>query len=244
MKVLIFNGSPRKKKGITDRISQWFMEGAREAGAETETVYLTEKKINYCKGCFNCWFVTPGKCIQKDDMEEMKSKYAESDIIGFASPVYVDGFTAQFKTLLDRFISGGQPFIEFRDEGHSRHPGRGKGKKKRKLVLISTCGFGEKDNFKPIILHMKAIVKNFTGAEYLGALVRPMGGAMDLIKDEQPEKVKKIKDSFRQAGIEAVSKGIISQELQDAVSESLMSVKEYVSRLNNLFRGIIKENKT
>ncbi len=241
MKVLAYNGSPRTKAGITDRITQWFMQGAREAGAEIETVYLAKKKINYCTGCFNCWFVTPGKCIQKDDMADMKSKFRDADIIVLASPVYVDGFTAQMKTLLDRFISGGSPFVEFRD-GHSRHPG-GKGKKIRKMVLISTSGFGELDNFDPMVQHMKAIIKNFPKTEYAGALLRPMGGCMDIIKDEAPEKVEGIKQAFIKAGFAICKFGEISEEIQNAVSAELLTVKEYVGRLNKLFAGNIEQNK-
>ena len=44
MKILAINGSPRGKKSNTDRILQPFLEGAREAGADTETIYLKGKK--------------------------------------------------------------------------------------------------------------------------------------------------------------------------------------------------------
>jgi multimeric flavodoxin WrbA len=238
MKVLAFNGSPRTKSGITDRITQWFLQGAQEAGAEAETVYLAKKDINYCTGCFNCWFVTPGKCIQKDDMAEMKAKYGRADLIVFASPVYVDGFTAQMKTLLDRFISGGSPFVERDRDGHTRHLSGGKSGKIRKLALISTCGFGERDNFAPMIMHMKAVTKNFPKSEYIGALTLPMGGALDILKDEQPELIKTRKSMFYEAGIEAVKSGIISEKLQDSISEPFMSAKEYIGRLNSVFRGL------
>ena len=36
MKILAFNGSPRMKRSNTDQILQPFLEGARQAGAETE----------------------------------------------------------------------------------------------------------------------------------------------------------------------------------------------------------------
>ena len=45
MKFLAFNGSPRGTNGNTDQILQPFLEGAREAGVETETVYLKDKQI-------------------------------------------------------------------------------------------------------------------------------------------------------------------------------------------------------
>ncbi len=243
MKVLAFNGSPRMKNGITDKILQTFLKGAASAGAETETVYVAKKNIKFCSGCFNCWFVHPGKCIHKDDMIEIRRQIKAADLIVLGSPVYFDGFTAQIKTMLDRLIAGGMPFIEIRDD-HFRHPSRGGEKKIRKMLLISTCGFGEKDNFDPIIHHMQAIARNFATGEYMGALVRPVGSTLEMLKDENPEGVKSVLDAFFQAGVEAVTKGTISEELQEAVSVPLIPLKEFVDRANKMFHELIAEKKT
>ena len=51
MKVLAINGSPRGKKGCTDKILQPLLDGMREVGAETEAVYLAGKKIHHCSSC-------------------------------------------------------------------------------------------------------------------------------------------------------------------------------------------------
>ena len=242
MKILAFNGSPRMKRGVTDQILQTFLKGAASAGADTETIYVAEKNIKFCTGCLNCWFVTPGTCIHKDDMPEIREKIRAADMVVLGSPVFFDGFTAQIKMMLDSLIAGGVPFIEFRD-GHSRHPSRGGEKKKRKMLLISTCGFGEKDNFDPIITHMKAMAKNFATGEYMGALVRPVGSTLELLKDENPEGVKGVLDAFYQAGSEAVTKGVISEELQEAVAVPLISLKEFVNRANKLFHDMIADKK-
>lgn len=243
MKVLAFNSSPRMQKGVTDKILQTFMDGAKYAGADTETVYLTKKNIKYCIGCFNCWFVHPGKCIHDDDMPEIRKQIRDADLIVFGSPVYFDGFTAQMKTMLDRLIAGGMPFIQVRD-GHFRHPSRGGEKKVRKMLLVSTCGFGEKDNFDPIIAHMKAIAKNFATGEYMGALVRPVGSTLEMLQDENPDGVQGVLDAFYQSGVDAVSKGVISKELQEAVSVPLIPLKEFMERANKMFLEMIDQKKT
>ena len=241
MKVLAFNGSPRMKKGVTDSLLQTFLDGAESAGAQTETVYVANQKIKYCVGCFSCWFKHPGKCIHDDDMLMIRKKIKAADIIVFGCPVYFDGFTAQMKTMLDRLIAGGSPFIENRD-GHARHPSHGKEKKVRKLLLISTCGFGERDNFDPMIHHMQAMARNFATGEYMGALVRPMGQTMEMLEPEKPDDVSAIREAFYRAGEEAVSKGTISAELQDAVAAPLISFEEFVRRSNALFKELIAGN--
>ena len=47
MQVLAINGSPRGAKGNTERVLQPFLEGAREAGAETEVIYLKDHEIKH-----------------------------------------------------------------------------------------------------------------------------------------------------------------------------------------------------
>lgn len=46
-KVLIIAGSPRKD-GNSDLLARQFAKGAAESGNDVETVYLREKKLNYC----------------------------------------------------------------------------------------------------------------------------------------------------------------------------------------------------
>ena len=103
MKILAVNGSPRGPRGNTDCVLQPFLEGAREAGAETETVYLKDKQINTCLGCFTCWTKTPGVCVHKDDMPELLDKLREADIVVHATPLYVFTKDRHEQRLAERF---------------------------------------------------------------------------------------------------------------------------------------------
>jgi putative NADPH-quinone reductase len=234
MKILAIQGSPRMKKGYTDKCLQTFLAGAKEAGADTETVYLSKMNIKYCTGCFNCWIVTPGKCIyrDKDDMLGLLQSWKGVDVMIWATPVYIDGVSAQLKTMMDRMLPGALPYIDASEEGHSQHPSRRKAKEKKKLLLMSTCGFGEIDNFDPMVMHIKAAVKNMADYDYAGALLRPMAGGLDENINKNTEKVQEVLDAYTKAGKELVTEGVISEESFKAVSVPLMSMKELAENTN------------
>jgi multimeric flavodoxin WrbA len=100
--ILVLSASPRKS-GNSDLLCDQFMTGAKEAGHETEKVFLKDKKINYCTGCGSCF---NGKnCSQKDDMGSILDKMISADVIVMATPVYFYTMNAQMKTLIDRTCS-------------------------------------------------------------------------------------------------------------------------------------------
>lgn len=224
MKVLAINSSPRMNKGNTAMILNPFLEGMKEAGAEVELFYTKKLKINPCTGEFNCWLKTPGKCYQDDDMKILYPRIDAADVIIFATPVYVDGVTGPMKNLMDRIIPLVKPFFELRDN-HCRHPVRGEAKV-RKLVLVSNCGFWEKDNFDPLIVHMKAICKNLS-AEFSGALLRPHGEAMPGML-EMGAPIGDIFEAANEAGRQLVREEKMSQETLDIVSRELLPRDMYI----------------
>lgn len=55
MKVLVFNGSPKREASDTLHMTRAFLDGMREAGpVEVEIVHVVDKRIDYCLGCFAC----------------------------------------------------------------------------------------------------------------------------------------------------------------------------------------------
>jgi multimeric flavodoxin WrbA len=102
-KILVLSSSARRN-GNSSTLSDEFIRGAHEAGHKAEKIFLRDKKINGCLGCFACQ-KNGGECIQNDDMSEIYSKMLAADVIVFVSSVYFYSFNAQMKTVLDRTIA-------------------------------------------------------------------------------------------------------------------------------------------
>ena len=233
MKILAINSSPRKQNGNTEKILKPFLEGAREAGAETEVVYLQGKKINPCLGCYKCWVKTPGVCVQKDDMAELLKKWRNADIVVYATPLYIFGMNAQLKIFFDRIIPEALPFIEV-DDGHCTHPFRHK-RKIAGMVVISNCGFHELDNFDEMIAHFKTIAYHGK-IDFLGALLRPEGEFLQLGENLMPDAVKAIYDAAREAGRQVVKQRAISKDVLEAVSRELLPFEQFLEGANAYFK--------
>ncbi|MFX1565321.1 MAG: flavodoxin family protein [Promethearchaeota archaeon] len=232
MKILALNSSPRKARGGTATVLNAFLEGAKEAGAGIDLVYVHDLKIKPCLGCFNCWIKTPGVCVQKDDMKEVLDKWLSSDALVLATPVYVDGMTSTLKALLDRSIPRVQPFFEIRND-HCRHPPR-IDRKPMKVALVSVSGFTELDNFDPLVAHIQGFCKNLNG-KYAGALLRPLGAQLLAFK-QMGIPVDDIFEAMKQAGKEFVEKGQISSKIQEIISREIVPRSEYIKRLNQGFQ--------
>lgn len=100
MKIVGINGSPRGNNSRTLRLVEAVLDGAQERGAETELIDLSALDIEYCIGCQVCY--AEGACIQGDDLSDVAAKMVRADGIVLGSPVYINGVTAQLKTMIDR----------------------------------------------------------------------------------------------------------------------------------------------
>jgi multimeric flavodoxin WrbA len=100
MKVVGLIGSPRGKKSTTRKLLERALEGAADAGAETEIIDITKYDIKYCISCEKCY--STGRCVLKDDFNEVFDSLLAADGIVLASPVYFNSVSAQMKTFIDR----------------------------------------------------------------------------------------------------------------------------------------------
>jgi multimeric flavodoxin WrbA len=101
MKVVAFNGSPRKK-GNTEILIQEVFKVLKTEGVETEIVPLGNKPVYGCTACMECKEMKDGKChINNDYLNLCIEKMTEADGIIIGSPVYFADVTSEVKALID-----------------------------------------------------------------------------------------------------------------------------------------------
>lgn len=102
MKVVAFNGSPRKD-GNTNTLIDRVLRELDGEGIETEVVQLAGREIRGCIACFRCFENLDGRCaVKKDAANECIEKMTQAQAIILGSPVYFQDVTAEMKALIDR----------------------------------------------------------------------------------------------------------------------------------------------
>ena len=98
-KIVIISTSPRRNSN-SEALANAFAKGSAESGNDVESISLRGKDMRFCLGCFTCQ--KTGKCVIRDDMNEIVLKMEQADVLVFATPIYYYEMSGQMKTLLDR----------------------------------------------------------------------------------------------------------------------------------------------
>lgn len=102
MKVVAFNGSPRKE-GNTYHALKAVCTQLEAEGIETEIIWTGGQDIKNCRACNMCARNRDEKCVlQGDDVNEWIQKMKDADGILLGAPVHFSGMAAGFKAFLDR----------------------------------------------------------------------------------------------------------------------------------------------
>lgn len=103
MKVVAFNGSP-KKEGNTYHAIKILAEQLEKDNIEVEIIHVGNKNIHGCTACNSCFKTRDERCIIDDEVNGWIQKMKEADGIIFGSPVHFSDISAVMKAFLDRAI--------------------------------------------------------------------------------------------------------------------------------------------
>ena len=225
MKILVFNGSPKKEKSDTLHITHAFLNGMSEAAPqEVQCIDVIDQKINFCLGCFACK-QNGGSCVQDDAMYGILEKILDSDLLLFSFPLHSYGMPAPLKNLIDRMlplssmamasVNGRYTHIGQRDYAHLRY------------LMICGCGFpNSKQNFEPAIAQFKLLFPS--GHTILTVPESPMFNAPEAAAVTVPrlELVKK-------AGRQYTETGTIEETLLAEVGSPMIPEEVYAKIVND-----------
>lgn len=160
--MLALMGGPRKGWN-TDTLTDAVLQGAEEAGAQVEKIYLDDCSVRPIAEV--CDDRKKREDLRADDdFPGLLEKFLNAQIILWATPVYWQGVSAQMKCFIDRLSAyfGRPPYAErFDGKGH---------------VVICTHGSKEPETARWVTEPMKVTVEVLRG-RYLGDLgVSTSGG--------------------------------------------------------------------
>lgn len=222
MNVLIINGSPRGQKSNSLRLSKAFAEGALDATGEGELKVLdvSSLRIESCRGCFYCWQNKEGDCVIEDDQEQFLSSRVWADLTVWSFPLYYAGVPGHLKTAIDRQLSFSSPVKK------ANQPSL----KKKKQVVISTCGYGELKNSYDGV---RALFAHLCEGGNYDAIFCAQGELLrqplpPFVPDQVARRIAGYVDTVRQAGRQWASVGI-TVETRRALDEPLIPIDVYES---------------
>ena len=226
MNILAFNSSPRDHEtSKTELVLQKFLEGARRAGAATETLYLRNYKINHCLGCYSCWLQTPGRCVQKDDMAEVLfDRYLAADLVVLATPIYHATLNARMKLLVERTLPMMDPLAEAPEAGGVSH----RFEKMPKVVALSVAGYWDQTMFQALSLTWRMSLGN----DLIAEIYRHSSEFLSV--PEFRTQAQTVLDAVAQAGEEVVRQGRVTPETTAALAQPL-APPEIMARLAREF---------
>ncbi len=99
MKVIAFNGSPRKG-GNTEILLVESIRGVNDQGGDVTTYNLDSLNLRPCLNCGKC--DNEGLCVVKDDMQTIHQAIRSADRIIVSSPIFFFSVSAQIKIMIDR----------------------------------------------------------------------------------------------------------------------------------------------
>ena len=92
-KITVVTGSLHRR-GASFLLTDEFIRGAKEVGAEIYRFDAAIRRVTACSGCDHCGLGS-SPCVYRDDMFELSPHLIDCDLVVLSTPLYYFGFSAQ-----------------------------------------------------------------------------------------------------------------------------------------------------
>ena len=223
MKILVFNGSPKREKSDTLCITRAFLEGMAAGEQQVKVITAVDQHVAYCTGCFACMH-NGGTCIHDDDMKGILEEILQSDLLIFSFPLYCYGMPAPLKAIIDRILPLSKMTMEKVGDRYE-HVCQGDYSHLR-YVMISGCGFpNSRQNFEPAVAQFKLLFPS--EHTILTVPESPMFNVPQAAVVTVP-RLQQVKEAGRQYA----ETGTISPELLSAICAPMIPEEQYAAIVN------------
>lgn len=225
MKILVFNGSPKKDKSDTMHITRAFLAGIKEKiSPEVKVINVIDSHIEYCRGCFTCK-LNGGTCVYDDDMKIILPEIIASDLLIFNFPLYCYGMPAPLKALVDRTLPLSSMRMKW-DGNRYIHVGQADFSHLHYLMICG-CGFpNSRNNFEPMVAQFKLLFpQNYT---IITVPESPMFNAPEATGVTQPRL-----ELVQKAGKQYAERWGIDDELLREIGSPMIPEETYAAIVNS-----------
>lgn len=225
MKILVLNGSPKREKSDTLRITRAFLDGMEEAAPQQiRILHAIGQRVAYCTGCFSCMH-NGGTCVHDDDMRAILKEILSSDLLVLSFPLYCYGMPATLKAIIDRTLPLSSMAMEKVGDRYE-HVGQANYSHLRYLMICG-CGFpNSQHNFEPAVAQFRLLFPQ--GHTILTVPESPMFNAPEAAIVTEPRLA-----LVRQAGHQYADSGIIDDALIREISSPMIPEEQYAAIVNS-----------
>ena len=224
MKILVFNGSPKKEKSDTLHITRAFLDGMKDAALqEVQLLHVIDQHIEFCSGCLAC-MRNGGVCRHDDDMRSILEDILASDLLLFSFPLYGYGMPAMLKNLIDRTLPLSSMAMRKVGERYE-HVGQAD-LSHLKYLMICGCGFpNSAQNFEPAVAQFKLMFRS--NHTIITVPESPMFNAPEAAVVTVPRLA-----LVREAGRQYAANGRIDAELLSRIGSPMIPEESYAKIVN------------
>ena len=224
MKILVFNGSPKKEKSDTLHITRAFLDGMKDAALqEVQLLHVIDQHIEFCSGCLAC-MRNGGVCRHDDDMRSILEDILASDLLLFSFPLYGYGMPAMLKNLIDRTLPLSSMAMRKVGERYE-HVGQAD-LSHLKYLMICGCGFpNSAQNFEPAVAQFKLMFRS--NHTIITIPESPMFNAPEAAVVTVPRLA-----LVRESGRQYAANGRIDAELLSRISSPMIPEESYAKIVN------------
>ena len=232
-KILLLRGNTREK-GYTKYFTDLFVQGVRETDASLKDVTLPLRDIRACLGCYACWVSTPGRCVQRDDMDELLPEFQAADVLVCATPLYFYTMSSDMKRFFERTLPVTREGLVATPQGLLRNRIRDPEQwRKKTLITIVVGALRDLETFRGVNETFKLLADGMD-MELGGQLTRPESHLISFLYC-RPKAIKSVQSAFVTAGREAGTRGVLSPETEKLAALPIAPSQEAFRRYSEVF---------